>query len=78
MLENLFPGLIVEVNHDHVATDALITLAQKAEYFIFAAKSAKHQAFFPVKRIREDLIYPKGKGASSIVREFMTFCSEQL
>ena len=72
MLENLFDGLLIYLNHDHVATPALENLAEKAEYFVFAAKSAKHQAFYAVTNIRSDIIYPQGKGASSIVREFVS------
>ena len=72
MLENLFDGLLIHLNHDHVATSSLVSLAEKAEYFIFAAQSAKHQAFYAVTNIRTDIIYPQGKGASSIVREFVS------
>lgn len=71
MLSNLFKGLSINLNHDHVATSALENLAKKAEYFIFASRSAKHQAFYLVTNIRNDLIYPDGKGASSIVRAFV-------
>ena len=72
ILEALFDGILIHLNHDHVATSSLLNLAEKAEYFIFSAKSAKHQAFYAVSKIRSDLIYPKGKGASSIVREFVS------
>lgn len=76
MLESLFGGLLIYLNHDHVATSALENLAKKAEYFIFAAKSAKHQAFYAVKKIRTDIIYPEGKGAMSIVRAFVATVNE--
>lgn len=71
VLEKMFSGLKVEVNHDHTATSILVNLAKKAEYFVFAASSAKHQAFYPVNKIRNDLIYPQGKGASSIISAFL-------
>ncbi|MBD3736689.1 MAG: hypothetical protein IE938_09520 [Pseudomonas balearica] len=74
VLEGMFEGLRVELNHDHTATPALQNLAKKANYFLFVAGSAKHQAFYPVSRIRQDLIYPLGKGASSIIEAFCNNC----
>ncbi len=74
VLEGMFEGLQVELNHDHTATPALQNLAKKANYFLFVAGSAKHQAFYPVSRIRQDLIYPLGKGASSIIEAFCKSC----
>lgn len=74
VLEGMFEGLRVEINHDHIATPALQNLAKKADYFLFVAGSAKHQAFYPVSRIRQDLIYPSGKGASSIIEAFCKSC----
>lgn len=73
MLAKMFPGLKIELNHDCVATPALENLAKNAEYFVFAASSAKHQAFYAVKHIRTDLIYPNGKGASSIIKVFVDY-----
>lgn len=72
VLEGLFKGLRVETNSDHVATSSLTTLAKKADYFIFSANSSKHQAFYPVSKIRSDLIYPQGKGSSSIIDAFLS------
>ena len=71
VLENMFYGVRVELNHDHTATLGLTNLAKKADYFIFSSASSKHQAFYPVTKIRSDLIYPQGKGASSIVNAFL-------
>lgn len=76
VLEDMFAGLDVELNHDHTATPALLHLAKKASYFLFVAGSAKHQAFYPVSRIRQDLIYPLGRGASSIIDAFCNYCSD--
>ncbi len=70
ILTTEFPGLEVIVNHDKTATDALLNLAKTADYFIFSSRSAAHQAFYPVSKKRKDLIYPEGKGTSSIVRAF--------
>lgn len=71
VLEVIFTGLKVEINSDHTATPALCHLAKTADYFVFSSRSSKHQAFYPVTSIRRDIIYPYGKGASSIVREFI-------
>ncbi|KFX68198.1 hypothetical protein TMS3_0120170 [Pseudomonas taeanensis MS-3] len=70
VLEMIFTGLRVEINSDHTATPALCHLAKTADYFVFSSRSSKHQAFYPVTSIRRDVIYPYGKGASSIIREF--------
>lgn len=69
-LEKLFPGINVVLNHDATATPALLHLAKSADYFIFASRAAKHQAFYPVTKIRSDIIYPTGKGTISIIRAF--------
>jgi hypothetical protein len=76
VLENMFNGLVVEINHDHTATASLTNLAKKADYFVFAANSSKHQAYYPVSKIRNNLIYPQGKGASSIVNSFRSSVTE--
>ena len=70
-LRQLYPGLRVELNHDHVATSALVNLAEKADYFVFASGSSKHQAFYTVSEYRKEIIYPSGKGASSIISAFV-------
>ncbi|AMJ72281.1 hypothetical protein AW879_21010 [Enterobacter cloacae] len=70
-LIKLYPELSIELNNDHVATDALMNAARKADYFIFASSSSKHQAFYAVASCRKDIIYPAGKGASSMVAAFI-------
>jgi DNA-directed RNA polymerase subunit K/omega len=75
ILSEYFPGLTVKLNHDKSATDALMNLATTADFFIFSSRSAAHQAFYPVSNKRSDLIYPKGKGTSSIIREFLEYVS---
>lgn len=71
LIMNYFPELDVQLNHDTKATDALVNLAKTADYFIFSTGAAAHQAFYTVTKQRKDLIYPQGKGTSSIVREFV-------
>lgn len=71
ILAGLFSGLQIELNHDHVATEGLKNLIKGADFFIFCAGTAKHAAFYAVTSERRDLIYPRGKGSSSIVSSFL-------
>lgn len=71
MLETLFSGIRVETCHAHTATDKLVNQAKQADYFIFSAGSATHQAFYAVSAQRKDLIYPTGKGAGSMLNAFI-------
>lgn len=68
MLRDLFPGVVIKLNHDKVATDKLKNLASSADYFVFCNKSAAHQSYYAVKAINKDIIYCNGKGSSSIIR----------
>ena len=70
ILGEKYPGLAVSVNHDKSATSALINLAEKMNFFVFASRSAAHQAFYAVTAKRKDFIYPAGKGSTSIIRAF--------
>ncbi len=70
VIKKLYPGAKVELNHDHEATPALISLAKSADFFIFAWKSSKHQAFYCVQdniKNKENLLLPAGKGTTSIL-----------
>lgn len=71
MLETLFAGIRVEICHAYTATDKLVNQAKQADYFIFSAGSATHQAFYAVSAQRRDLIYPTGKGAGSMLNAFI-------
>ena len=71
VLSELFPRLEIQLNHDKSATNALANLAKTADYFVFASRSAAHQAFYSVTRQREDILFPAGRGSSSIVRCFL-------
>ncbi|MBA6295974.1 protein DpdD [Colwellia sp. MB02u-9] len=73
ILQSLFPGVAVKLNHDKVATDKLKNLASSADYFIFCNKSAAHQSYYAVKAINKDIIYCDGKGSSSIIRSLTDF-----
>ena len=71
VLSKLFPDLRIDLNHDKSATENLKHLAKNADYFVFASRSAAHQAFYPVTKLRKDILYPTGKGMSSIVTCFL-------
>jgi hypothetical protein len=70
-LQNWLPGLDVRVSNDHGGSEHLRNIARQSDYLIVAAKSAKHAATDFIKSERpadkSPLIYPSGKGSSSIV-----------
>jgi hypothetical protein len=71
ILNNLYNGITVEINNDHVATKKLANLTKSSDVFAFAWKSSKHQAFYCIqKHIKNSskLLMPPGKGSSSIVQ----------
>jgi len=76
LLEHLFPGLEVRLNHDHGGTEKLKSLARESDYFVVATRSATHAATDFLKSQRpkgkSGLIYPTGKGSSSIVTSLTT------
>lgn len=55
----------IGLNHDKSCTDALKSLSKKSDVFVFASRAAKHAAFYCVRD--RELVYPAGKGASSII-----------
>lgn len=71
ILQALCSGLDVRLNHDQGGTEILKSLAREADYFVVTTRSAKHAAteFLKAHRPRgkSSLIYPSGKGSSSIV-----------
>lgn len=71
VLHSMYADLEIVLNHDKVETTALVNLSNTSDYFIFTSRSAAHQAFYAVQKRRRDMIYPSGKGASSIVRAFL-------
>ena len=71
----MFPTADVRVSSDHGGSDKLKVLARDSDYFIVSTRSAKHAATDYIKNNRSkerlDLIYPTGKGSSSIVTSLM-------
>jgi hypothetical protein len=78
VLRNLLPSAHVEVNGDSVATDRLRHLAAKADVFVFAWRSSKHQAYFCIKEFRgaRPLHMPMGKGSASILQTALSAIEE--
>ena len=70
VLRDIVPNAQIELSADTVATDRLRHLASKADVFVFAWRSSKHQAYFCIKEHRGKLplSMPPGKGAASIVQ----------
>ncbi|MGJ9418667.1 protein DpdD [Massilia sp. CMS3.1] len=70
VLRTMLPNAQIEVNGDSVATDRLRHLAAKADIFVFAWRSSKHQAFFCIKEYRKGrpIHMPVGKGSASILQ----------
>ncbi len=74
LLNQMCPTVRVDLNSDHECTKALIKLAQRADLFVFAWKSSKHQAFYCIKEHRDAgraFLQPQGKGSSSILRAIL-------
>lgn len=69
VLRSIVPNAQIEITADTVATDRLRHLSTKADVFVFAWRSSKHQAYYCVKESRghRPLSLPPGKGAASIV-----------
>lgn len=70
VLREIVPSAQIELTADTVATDRLRHLSAKADVFVFAWRSSKHQAYFCIKEYRgsRPLSMPPGKGAASIVQ----------
>lgn len=71
VIEQQFDAVDVRLNHDFGGTNRLESLAKEADYLLVVAKSAKHAATDFIKqkrpRTKSEIIYPSGKGSSSIV-----------
>lgn len=69
-LAEIAPDAVVDLNHDHVGTRALASLAATADIFVIVWTSAKHAAtdFIKERRDGKPVLYANGRGASSILR----------
>lgn len=75
VIEKMFPTADVRVSNDCGGSDKLKVLARDSDYFVLSSRSAKHAASDFIKanrgKERSDLIYPGGKGSSSIVSSLL-------
>jgi hypothetical protein len=80
MLRKLIPEIRIELNHDHVGTPNLKALARNADVFVIVAQSAKHAAtdFIRIHRTGKPIIFPKGRGSSSIFRALEEYATQTL
>jgi hypothetical protein len=71
ILESLRDNVEVRLNHDHVGSERLRSLAREADYLVVASRSAKHAATDYIKQERplglREVIFAAGKGSSSII-----------
>ena len=69
-LEVMFPGVMITLNADTVATARLTSLAKNADYFVFAWRSSSHSAYYCIKDAmgEREPIMAMGKGTASIMR----------
>ena len=71
MIQQMFLGVDVQLTTELVGSASLKALSRRADWFIVATRSAKHAATEFIKQSRPpgktELLYPTGKGASSIV-----------
>jgi hypothetical protein len=70
-LESIYIGIDVRLSHDHGGSERLRSLAREADYFVMSTRSATHAATDFIKSnrtgARSGLIFPAGKGSSSVV-----------
>jgi hypothetical protein len=70
-LKEIVPSIRVSLNCDKVGSEALRNIARSADYLVMATRAAKHAATQFIERHRPQdmpIIYPQGKGTSSILR----------
>lgn len=69
-LEDIAPGVTVEINSDHGGSGRLRALVENSDIFVITWLSAKHAAtdFIREHRGGRILLYSQGKGFSSILR----------
>ncbi|MFM2219857.1 MAG: hypothetical protein RL240_4175 [Planctomycetota bacterium] len=71
LIEGICSNVKVRLSHDHGGSDKLKGIARDSDYLIVVTQSAKHAATDFIKAQRpknaNELIYPSGRGAASIV-----------
>ena len=80
LLAQQFPGLDVRLNSDHRCTDPLRDLARNADLLVVVARSAKHAATDCIgkhRRSDQRVLFPTGKGSSSIMSAVTSYMLEE-
>ena len=74
-INSKIPSCNITINSDKECNTRLKTLASHSDYFVFAWKASKHQAFYCItdERKKDELIQPLGKGSSSIIRSLLEY-----
>jgi len=78
LIEKIYSPKRVEVNTDKGGTEKLKALARNSDIFIMVTSSAKHAATKFIQNHRDrtkPLLYPAGKGSSSIISSLNTHLS---
>jgi hypothetical protein len=75
VLKSLHPQWVIDSNADHVCSDRLKALAQRADVFVFAWRCSKHAAYYCVKACsqQDNLVMARGVGTSSLVAAVVEF-----
>jgi hypothetical protein len=79
MLRILHPGWVIDTNADHVCSDRLKSLAQRAQVFVFAWRCSKHAAYYCVKANspKGNLVMARGVGTASLLAAALEGLSHQ-
>jgi hypothetical protein len=73
-LGKMFPNSRFDTNDDHVCSDRLKNLARAANWILFVANVAKHQAFYCIENersTRSRLLYAEGTGTTRLIERFI-------
>jgi hypothetical protein len=81
LLEHMIPKIDVRLSHDHGGSVRLRTIAREADYLVVVTQSSKHAATDFIKSERpkgkRDLIYPSGKGSSSLISALFDYVKQE-
>lgn len=80
VLLSTHPGVKVELNADHVATERLREQARRADVFVMVYRASKHAATMCIEASRPKhlpLLRPDGRSATSIIRAATGWCGRQ-
>lgn len=78
-LDERYPTAKINLSHDKHGGSRLHQIAQAADYFLVVSRSASHAATGIIEQHipTERLIYPQGKGSSSMIRDLAEYARKQ-